>query len=339
MISGRIMMDRVNAPARREKPHPSALTKNSMPNRPYTMEGMPDSVSVVSRITSTNLFPFPAYSTRKMAEKMPKGMAMSSDKSVMITVLMRAGTTDAFSEEYSREAGVRNYEKDLDKVLRKLSLKVIEKTADEGTFNIEKKDLEKYLGQPRFDLESKVVADVPGTAIGLAWTSLGGDVLLIEAEAVPGHEDFKLTGQLGDVMKESCNIALSTVKHECYLRGLDPAWFKKNSVHLHIPEGATPKDGPSAGITLTVALASLVSGSPVKSSYAMTGEVSLRGALMPIGGLAEKLMAAERAGVREVFIPEENTDDLKDVAEATRNNLKITPVHLVTDVLKNVAIL
>ena len=240
----------------------------------------------------------------------------------------------SIAEEYSREAGVRNYEKDLDKVLRKLSLKVIEKDYDESTFSIRKEDVEKYLGQPRFDLSSKVVADVAGTAVGLAWTNLGGDVLLIEAEAVPGHEEFKLTGQLGDVMKESCNIALSTVKHECYLRGLDPAWFKKNSIHLHIPEGATPKDGPSAGITMTCALWSMITGSIIKEDLAMTGELTLTGKVMPIGGLREKILAARRNHVKEIIIPEKNVRDLNLLDAEVKGDVIFHPVRTIEEVLK-----
>ena len=240
----------------------------------------------------------------------------------------------SIAEEYSREAGVRNYEKDLDKVLRKLSLKVIEKDYDENTFSIRKEDVEKYLGQPRFDLSSKVVADVAGTAVGLAWTNLGGDVLLIEAEAVPGHEEFKLTGQLGDVMKESCNIALSTVKHECYLRGLDPAWFKKNSIHLHIPEGATPKDGPSAGITMTCALWSMITGSIIKEDLAMTGELTLTGKVMPIGGLREKILAARRNHVKEIIIPEKNVRDLNLLDAEVKGDVIFHPVSTIEEVLK-----
>lgn len=240
----------------------------------------------------------------------------------------------SIAEEYSREAGVRNYEKDLDKVLRKLSLKVIEKDYDENTFSIRKEDVEKYLGQPRFDLSSKVVADVAGTAVGLAWTNLGGDVLLIEAEAVPGHEEFKLTGQLGDVMKESCNIALSTVKHECYLRGFDPSWFKKNSIHLHIPEGATPKDGPSAGITMTCALWSMITGSIIKEDLAMTGELTLTGKVMPIGGLREKILAARRNHVKEIIIPEKNVRDLNLLDAEVKGDVIFHPVSTIEEVLK-----
>ncbi len=240
----------------------------------------------------------------------------------------------SIAEEYSREAGVRNYEKNLDKVLRKVSLKVVEKTSNEEDFHLDRESVERYLGQPRFDLSTKVEANVPGTAVGLAWTSLGGDVLLIEAEAVPGHEDFKLTGKLGDVMKESCAIALSVVKRECYLRGMDPGWFKKNSIHLHVPEGATPKDGPSAGITMATALWSMVTGSVIKSDLAMTGELTLTGLVMPIGGLREKVLAARRNHVREIIIPEKNRKDLDELDSEVKGDVVFHPVSRIEEVLK-----
>ncbi len=239
----------------------------------------------------------------------------------------------SIAEEYSREAGVRNYEKNLDKILRKLSLKVVEKTYDDASFSIEKKDVEEYLGKPRFDLNNRVVADVAGTAIGLAWTNLGGDVLLIEAESLPGSQEFKITGQLGSVMKESCNIALSTVKHECYLRGLDPAWFKRNSIHLHIPEGSTPKDGPSAGITLTCALWSMITGVTIKKDLAMTGELTLTGKVMPIGGLREKILAARRNHIKEIIIPKRNQRDLDLLDAEVKGNVIFHPVSTIEEVL------
>ena len=171
---------------------------------------------------------------------------------------------------------------------------------------------------------------------GLAWTQAGGEILFIEALLTKGTGKTVITGQLGDVMKESVQIAISLV------RSMFPEkaeLFEKNDLHIHVPAGAVPKDGPSAGITLTTALASLVSGIAVSPEYAMTGEVSLRGVVMPIGGLPEKLMAAQRAGVKEVFIPEENLDDLADVAEEVKQALKIVPVHHVPDVLEQVGIL
>ncbi len=176
----------------------------------------------------------------------------------------------------------------------------------------------------------------PGIVTGLAWTQAGGEILFIETMFTKGTGKTMITGQLGDVMKESVQIAVSLVK------GMFPdkaEMFAKHDLHVHVPAGAVPKDGPSAGITLTTALASLVTGIRVNPEYAMTGEVSLRGAVMPIGGLPEKLMAAQRAGVKQVFIPEENQDDLMDVPEETRQSLHIVPVHWVSDVLKQTGIL
>ena len=170
----------------------------------------------------------------------------------------------------------------------------------------------------------------PGVVTGLAWTQVGGEILYIETLLTPGTGRLILTGKLGDVMKESAQIAVSIVKAMFPERA---ELFEKHDLHIHVPEGAVPKDGPSAGITLTTAIASLVSGHAVDPTVAMTGEVSLRGAVTPIGGLPEKLMAAQRAGVKHVFIPKDNMDDLKDVAEEVREALTITPVSAVTDVL------
>lgn len=236
--------------------------------------------------------------------------------------------------DYTMEAGVRTLKNRLDTICRMAAVKIVR--GESKRVSVGPEDLRDLLDMSPIRHDRILEEKRAGIVTGLAWTAAGGEILFIETMFTKGEGKLVITGQLGDVMKESVMIAVSLVKS---LFPDKADLFKENDLHVHVPSGAVPKDGPSAGITLTVALASLVSGSPVKSSYAMTGEVSLRGALMPIGGLAEKLMAAERAGVREVFIPEENTDDLKDVAEATRNNLKITPVHLVTDVLKNVAIL
>ena len=236
--------------------------------------------------------------------------------------------------DYTMEAGVRTLKNRLDTICRMAAVKIVR--GESKRVSVGPEDLRDLLDMSPIRHDRILEEKRAGIVTGLAWTAAGGEILFIETMFTKGEGKLVITGQLGDVMKESVMIAVSLVKS---LFPDKADLFKENDLHVHVPSGAVPKDGPSAGITLTVALASLVSGSPVKSSYAMTGEVSLRGALMPIGGLAEKLMAAERAGVREVFIPEENTDDLKDVAEETRKNLKITPVHLVTDVLKNVGIL
>ena len=176
----------------------------------------------------------------------------------------------------------------------------------------------------------------PGIVTGLAWTQAGGEILFIETLFTKGSGKITVTGQLGDVMKESVQIAISLVKA---MFPEKEELFEQNDLHIHVPAGAVPKDGPSAGITLTTALASLVTGKPVHPEIAMTGEVSLRGVVMPIGGLPEKLMAAQRAVVKRVLIPEENTDDLRDVAEEVKQELEIIPVHQVRDVLKLVGIL
>ncbi len=240
----------------------------------------------------------------------------------------------SIAEEYSREAGVRNYEKNLDKIFRKLALSVIEKKdEEENHFLIGKKEVEKYLGMPVFDMDDKISADENGTAIGLAWTSLGGSVLLIEAEAIYGHEDFKITGQLGDVMKESCNIALSNVKIESALRGIDPSWFKKHVIHLHVPEGATPKDGPSAGITMATALWSMLTEQTIKPDLAMTGELTLTGRVMPIGGLKEKILAARRNHIKEIIIPDKNRRDLELLDSEVKGDVVFHPVKTLSEVL------
>ena len=170
----------------------------------------------------------------------------------------------------------------------------------------------------------------PGIVTGLAWTAAGGDILYIEAMLTKGTGQIIITGQLGDVMKESVRLALSLVKHRFPELA---ASFADHDLHVHVPDGATPKDGPSAGITLTTAIASLITGCPVDPAIAMTGEISLRGEVNPIGGLPEKLMAAQRAGVRRVLIPVDNTDDLEDVPREVRDQLNIIPVHDLTEVL------
>ena len=240
----------------------------------------------------------------------------------------------SIAEEYAREAGVRNYEKNLDKIMRKISLSVVEGKNEEKIV-VDKEMVQIDLGKPIFDMDDIVRADTPGTAIGLAWTSMGGDTLLIEAEALFGHEEIKITGQLGDVMKESCNIALSTLKKEYLRRGFDPEWFKCHSIHIHIPEGATPKDGPSAGITLFVALWSMIRHMKEKSNLAMTGELTLTGKVMPIGGLKEKILAARRNGIKEIIIPKRNERDLELLESDVKGDVVF---HLVSDIEEVIAI-
>ena len=233
------------------------------------------------------------------------------------------------AEEYAREAGVRNYEKLIDKVMRKVALKILQEKELKLPVYIRGTGVEAYLGKPVFPSDDIIKADKPGTAIGLAWTSMGGDVLLIEAEAIPIKGELKVTGQLGSVMQESVSIAWSSLKKEAYLRGLDLSFFDDETVHLHIPEGAVPKDGPSAGITLFTALWSMYREETVKEGLAMTGELTLTGRVMPIGGLKEKILAARRNRIKEIIIPERNKVDLDKLDDEVKGEVVF---HLVSDI-------
>jgi ATP-dependent Lon protease len=229
--------------------------------------------------------------------------------------------------EYTREAGVRQLERGLAKVLRKVTVALDSGT--EAPVHIDADTLVKFLGRPRFTPESAERTAVPGVATGLAVTGAGGDVLFIEATAMDGDPGLTLTGQLGDVMKESVSIALS------YLRSKGLAGdLASKKLHVHVPAGAVPKDGPSAGITMTTALASLASGRPVRSTVGMTGEVTLQGRVLPIGGVKQKLLAAHRAGLTDVIIPKRNEPDLDDLPESVRRELRVHPVADVAEVLE-----
>jgi len=228
---------------------------------------------------------------------------------------------------YTREAGVRQMERLLAKALRKAATKLA--VGETERVDIDEPDLKELLGRPRFTPESAERTSVPGVATGLAVTGLGGDVLYIEASAHDGKAGLTLTGQLGDVMKESAQIALSFVQAHAVELGVDPAFFDR-AIHVHFPAGAVPKDGPSAGVTLVTALTSLASGRPVRSEVGMTGEVTLNGRVLPIGGVKQKLLAAQRAGLTEVFLPQRNEPDLDDVPAEVRAALT---VHIVGDVL------
>jgi ATP-dependent Lon protease len=247
----------------------------------------------------------------------------------------------AIAEGYAREAGVRNFEKYLDRIHRKLALVVVSDEREEGKikkepkkFSVDKPSLEKYLGQPRFDADVIKRATLPGMTVGLAWTSMGGDTLIIEAVSNPGKEGFKLTGQMGAVMQESAGIAYTWVRHyAAEAKGIDAKYFEARQIHLHIPEGATPKDGPSAGVTMATALASLVLGKKVKDRLAMTGELSLTGQVLAIGGLREKTVAAKRNKVRDIIIPKANEKDLAEIPEHVKKGIAFHPVERMEEVL------
>ncbi|HWT92207.1 MAG TPA: endopeptidase La [Solirubrobacteraceae bacterium] len=234
--------------------------------------------------------------------------------------------------EYTREAGVRNLERELGKVLRKVATKVASATVTPPvTIGVD--TLRDALGRQKFFQEAAIRTAVPGVATGLAYTPVGGDVLFIEANRAKGKGGLVLTGQLGDVMKESARIALTYVRAHATELGIDEDAFEDREFHVHVPAGAIPKDGPSAGVTMTTALASLLSGRPVKHTVGMTGEVTLQGRVLPIGGLKQKVLAAHAAGLTDVIIPERNRGDLDDVPAEVRDNMTFHPVMTVAEVL------
>ncbi|MGP1437881.1 MAG: endopeptidase La [Treponema sp.] len=239
------------------------------------------------------------------------------------------------ANSYAREAGVRGFEKNIDKIHRKLATEIaLEERKLEETLQLDNAYVEKFLGKPIFREYDQKKADRPGVAIGLAWTSLGGDTLLIETSYMEGKESFKLTGQAGDVMKESSSIAFSwTRKFVTEASIKERAWFENHIVHLHLPEGATPKDGPSAGITMTVAMVSLLLGRTIKEDLAMTGELSLTGQVLAIGGLKEKTIAARRNGIKEIIIPNSNLRELEEIFPQIKEGITFYPVKRIEEVI------
>jgi ATP-dependent Lon protease len=235
--------------------------------------------------------------------------------------------------EYTREAGVRGLERELGKVLRKTATRIASGEAD-GAVTIDADGVRKALGRQRHFQEAAERTALPGVATGLSVTGAGGDVLFIETTSMDGKDDFVLTGQLGDVMKESARIALSYVRGHADALGIDRAALEGREFHVHVPAGAIPKDGPSAGITITTALTSLLTGRPVKHTVGMTGEVTLQGRVLPIGGLKQKVLAAHAAGLTDVVIPERNRGDLEDVPEEVREEMRFHPVFTVDEVLE-----
>ncbi|MGA8155027.1 MAG: endopeptidase La, partial [Rhodoplanes sp.] len=223
-------------------------------------------------------------------------------------------------QRYTREAGVRNLEREIGKALRHAAVRIAE--GQSGPIRITPDDLPAILGAPQFENEAAMRTSVPGVATGLAWTPVGGDILFIEATRIPGAGKLILTGQLGEVMRESAQAALSIVKNRAESLGIDPGRFEKADIHIHVPAGAIPKDGPSAGVAMFIALVSLLTDRTVRSDTAMTGEISLRGLVLPVGGIREKVVAAHRAGITRVMLPARNRKDFDDIPESARNELE-----------------
>jgi ATP-dependent Lon protease len=236
---------------------------------------------------------------------------------------------------YTREAGVRNLEREIGTLCRKTAKEIVE---NEGAKDVITEDVvHEYLGPEKFFSETSERINEPGVAMGLAWTQAGGDIIFIEAakmkHALRKGEPLTITGQLGDVMRESSQAALSYVRSRADLLGIEPDFFDNYDIHVHIPAGATPKDGPSAGITMAVALASLATGTPVTEKLAMTGEITLRGRVLPVGGIKEKVLAASRAGMTDVILPMKNKKDLDEIPEEIRDKMKFHPVETMDQVL------
>jgi ATP-dependent Lon protease len=234
--------------------------------------------------------------------------------------------------DYTREAGVRNLEREIGTVFRKAAVKIAQGEAESVHVTVE--DVTDYLGPRRFFEEVAERTQIPGVATGLAWTPTGGSILFVEASQMPGSKGFTLTGQLGDVMKESAQAALTFVRSKAPQWGIPDDHFAKHDIHIHVPAGSTPKDGPSAGVTMATALASLIQGRLVRPDVGMTGEITLRGQVMPIGGIKEKVLAAHRAGLKKIILPKRNEKDLEDVPEEVRQELEFILTDRVDEVIE-----
>ena len=247
------------------------------------------------------------------------------------------GAIDKIIDGYTMEAGVRGLERQIDAVCRKAAVRLADKK--EKSVSVDENNLADILGAKKYDREGKALkADEVGAATGLAWTSVGGTTLTIEVSAMHGKGDILLTGKLGDVMKESARTAISYIRSNSATFGIDSSLFESTDIHIHVPEGATPKDGPSAGITMATAILSAFTQKPVKKSIAMTGEITLRGKVLPIGGLKEKALAAYRIGIHDVIIPADNQKDLEDIPESVKSSINFIPVTDVDTVFKNAII-
>jgi ATP-dependent Lon protease len=243
------------------------------------------------------------------------------------------GALQAIVRLYTREAGVRSLERELMKLARKAVTEILR--TKKKSIKVTEKNLADYLGVPRFRFGQIDGEDQVGVVTGLAWTEVGGELLTIEGVMMPGKGRMTVTGNLRDVMKESISAAASYVRSRAIDFGIEPPVFDKRDIHVHVPEGATPKDGPSAGVAMATAIVSVMTGIPVRKDVAMTGEITLRGRVLPIGGLKEKLLAALRGGIKKVLIPEENAKDLAEIPENVKSGLEIVPVSRVGEVLRH----
>ena len=303
-------------------------TANSTQNIPRPLLDRMELIEVNSYTENEKFHIAKEHLLRKQMEKNGiTGKWLSVSDSALKTII----------SSYTREAGVRELERKIGDICRKAAKEILEcreEGREETKIKVTASNIEKYLGKRKYTTDLANKKPEVGIVRGLAWTSVGGDTLQIEVNVMPGKGDIDLTGQMGDVMKESAIIGMSYVRSIGKEHKIDPSMFKENDFHIHIPEGAVPKDGPSAGITMATAIFSAVTGKPVRCDLAMTGEITLRGNVLPIGGLKEKILAAKMAGIREVLVPAENKKDVEEIPEEIRDGITITYVKTMKDVLK-----
>jgi ATP-dependent Lon protease len=248
-------------------------------------------------------------------------------------VIFTSAALQKIIRSYTREAGVRSLEREIGAVCRKVVTKIAQGETEQVEITPEK--VEQFLDRPKYfgTEEISLRTSIPGVATGLAWTPVGGDILFIEATAMPGNKGFQVTGSIGNVMQESARAALSYVRSRSAQLGLDPNFFEKSDIHLHIPAGSQPKDGPSAGVTMATALASLVKGLPVRADVSMTGEITLRGQVLPVGGIKEKVLAAHRSCIKTIILPSRNEADLDDLPDEVRKDIQFIFAETVDEVI------
>ena len=264
----------------------------------------------------------------------PKQLEKHGLKSEQLTISKKA--IWKIARNYTKEAGVRQLERKIGDICRKSAREILEEK--KKNIHVTERNLHLYLGKELYIYQMKNEQDEVGIVRGLAWTSVGGDTLEIEVNVMPGEGEILLTGQLGDVMKESARTGISYIRSVSKEYGIDEKFFKEHDIHIHIPEGATPKDGPSAGITMATAMLSAITEKKVRADIAMTGEITLRGRVLPIGGLKEKLLAAKNAGIKTVLVPKENETDVEEISAEITKGLEILPVSHMSEVLKHALI-
>jgi ATP-dependent Lon protease len=296
-------------------------TANTVDTIPAPLLDRMDTISLTGYTEEEKL----GIAKRFLVPKQLKAHGLKASQLSISTPLLRA-----IIREYTREAGLRNLERRIADVCRKAATLVAKGRSQR--IRLDDKRLREWLGPRRFSLDSRRRTALPGVATGLAYTPAGGDVLFIEATAYPGKGELRITGQLGEVMQESARAALSWVRSHSDEVGVDEDWFVNHDVHIHVPAGAVPKDGPSAGVTIATAVASLIRGEPVADDVGMTGEITLTGQVLPIGGIREKSLAAQRAGLGRVIMPRENDADLADLPPETREALEFVLADTIEDV-------